>query len=141
MESVISYHFNYTKTNLYILGGHFWEVWQYYFVFYWLATKALCLYCYFEKGYQKKCMWQYCKVLCAVLSSLFYKEIFKNGSGDHGLMFASAKGNVWQLQCREQGIDHIPYYLSGLWQAQIFPTTFLKIAVCINCICNLLDHW
>ena len=72
--------------------GHFWEVWQYYFVFYWLATKALCLYWYFEKGYQKKCMWQCRKVLCAVLSSLFYKEIFKNGSGGHGLMFASAKG-------------------------------------------------
>ena len=37
-------------------------------------------------------MWQYRKVLSAVLSSLFYNEIFKKGSGGHGLMFASAKG-------------------------------------------------
>ena len=48
-------------------------------------------------------------------------------------MFASAKGKqqkqVRQLQCQEQCIDHIPYYLSGLSRAHFFPTTFLKIAV------------
>ena len=46
-------------------------------------------------------------------------------------MFASAKGKkqqlVRQLQCQEQCIEHIPYYLSGL-SRHIFPTTFLEIA-------------
>ena len=48
-------------------------------------------------------------------------------------VFASAKGKqqkeVRQLQCQEQGIDHIPYYLSGLSRALFFPTTFLEVAV------------
>ena len=48
-------------------------------------------------------------------------------------MFASAKGKqqnqVRQLQCQEQRIDHIPYYLSGLSRSLFFPTTFLEVAV------------
>ena len=48
-------------------------------------------------------------------------------------MFAIAKGKqkkqVRQLQCQEQCIDHIPYYLSGLSRALFFPTTFLEVAV------------
>ena len=48
-------------------------------------------------------------------------------------MFARAKGKqqnqVRQLQCQEQCIDYIPYYLSGLSRALFFPTTFLEIAV------------
>ena len=48
-------------------------------------------------------------------------------------MFASAKGKqqkqVRQLQCQEQCIDHIAYYLSGLlFACTFFPTTFLEIA-------------
>ena len=47
--------------------------------------------------------------------------------GAHGRMFARAKGKqqkkFWQLQCLEQCIDHIPYYLSRS------STTFLEIAV------------
>ena len=47
-------------------------------------------------------------------------------------MSVSAKGKqqklVRQLQCQEQCIEHIPYYLSGLSRAS-FPTTFLEIAV------------
>ena len=34
-----------------------------------------------------------------------------------------------RLQCQEQSIDHVPYYLSGLSRAHFFPTTFLEIAV------------
>ena len=49
-------------------------------------------------------------------------------------MYESAKGKqqnqVRQLQCQEQCIDHIPYYLSGLSRAHFSPTTFLEIAVC-----------
>ena len=48
-------------------------------------------------------------------------------------MSLSAKGQqqkyVRQLQCQEQCIGHIPYYLSGLSRAYFFPTTFLEIAV------------
>ena len=51
----------------------------------------------FWEGYQKLCMWQYRKVWCAVLSSMFYK------------FFHQPFSNI--------------------------------IAICINCICNLLDHW
>ena len=47
-------------------------------------------------------------------------------------MSVSAEGkqkkSVRQLQCEEQYIDHIPYYLSGC-RVHIFPTTFLEIAV------------
>ena len=47
-------------------------------------------------------------------------------------MSASGKGKqqkyIQQLQCQEQCIAHIPYYLSGLSRA-LFPTTFLEIAV------------
>ena len=48
-------------------------------------------------------------------------------------MFESAKEKqqnlVRQLQCQEQCIVHIPYYISGLPRAHFSPTTFLKIAV------------
>ena len=51
-----------------------------------------CLYSYFEKGWRKKCTRQSRRVLWIVLSSPFFKEIWKNGTGGHGQMFASAKG-------------------------------------------------
>ena len=39
-------------------------------------------------------------------------------------MFANAKGKqqqkIQQLQCQEQGIDHIPYYLLGLTRVHFF---------------------
>ena len=48
-------------------------------------------------------------------------------------MFASVKGKqqkqVRQLQCQEQRIAHIPYYLYGIVACTFFPTTFLEIAV------------
>ena len=75
----------------------------------------------FEKGCRKECTRQSRKVLWVVLSSLFFKEIWKNGTRGHGCMFARAKGKqqkqVRQLQCQEQCIDHFPYYLSGLSRA------------------------
>ena len=76
------------------------------------------VYSCFEKSCRKKCTRQSRKVLWVVLSSLFFKEIWKNGTRGHGGMFARAKGKqqkqVRQLQCQEQCVDHIPYYLSGL---------------------------
>ena len=48
----------------------------------------------------------------------------------HGHMFASAKGKqqkkVRQLQCQEQRIAHIPYYLSRLSRAHFFRQPFSK---------------
>ena len=89
------------------------------------------IYSYFEKGCRKKCTRQTRKVLWVVLSSLLFKEIWKNGTRGHGRMFARAKGKrVRQLQCQEQCIDHIPYYLSYCRvHCTFFPTSFLEIAV------------
>ena len=56
------------------------------------AGETELIYSYFEKGYGKKCTRQSRKVLWVVLSSLFFKEIWKNGTRGHGRMFASAKG-------------------------------------------------
>ena len=52
-----------------------------------------CLkYSCFEKGSRKKCTRQSRKVLWVVLSALFSKEIWKNGTRGHRHMFASANG-------------------------------------------------
>ena len=92
--------------------------------------KHWLIYSCFEKGCRKKCMRQSRKVLWVVFSSLFLKEISKNGRRGHGHMFASAKGKqqkqVRQLQCQEQVIDHIPYYLSPLSRAQFLRQPFSK---------------
>ena len=56
-------------------------------------------------------------------------------------MFARAKGKrIRQLQCQEQCIDHIPYYLSGLSRAHFSPTTFLEIAVDITDYVTFNNH-
>ena len=41
-----------------------------------------------------------------------------------------------QLECQEQCIDHIPYYLSGLSRAPFCPTTFLEIAAHLATRCE-----
>ena len=88
------------------------------------------VYSYFKKGCQKKCTQQSRKVLWVVLSSLFFKYIYKNGMRSHGIVFAIAKGKlkkwVWQLQGQEKCINHIPYYLLGLSHAHFFQQPFSK---------------
>ena len=54
--------------------------------------QVLLAYSYFEKGCRIKCTRQPRKVLWAVLSSLFFKEIWKNGKRGPGHISASAKG-------------------------------------------------
>ena len=54
--------------------------------------QVLLPYSYFEKGCRIKCTRQPRKVLWAVLSSLFFKEIWKNGKRGRGHISASAKG-------------------------------------------------
>ena len=70
------------------------------------------------------------KVLWVVLSSLFLKEICKNGTRDHGLTFASAEEKqekkVQQLQFQELCNDHILYYLSGPLRAHFVQQSFSK---------------
>ena len=91
----------------------------------------IIVYSYFKKG-RKKCtrQSQSRKVLWVVLSSLFFKEIWKNGTRGHGRMFARAKGKqqkkFWLLQCLEQCIDHIPYYFSGSSRAHFCRQPFSK---------------
>ena len=50
------------------------------------------VYNYFEKGCRKKCTPQSRNSLWMVFSSLFFKDILKNGKRGHGLMYESAKG-------------------------------------------------
>ena len=95
-----------------------------------IYTRHNTLYSYFKKGCRKKCTRQSRKVLWVVFSSLFFKQISKNGKRGHGRMFASAKGKqqkqIRQPQCQEKCIDHIPYNLSGLSHAQVFRQPFSK---------------
>ena len=94
---------------------------------YWLEKSVY--YSYFEKSCRKKCTRQCRKVLQVVLSSLFFKEICKNGTRGHGLMFIIAKGKkqqqVRQLQCQEQVITHIPIavymYTERLYRIVLMP--------------------
>ena len=58
-----------------------------------------CIYTYSEK------LQQFRKVLRVVLSSLFLKEIWKNGRKRHGRMFASAKGKRQKGKCKMQTAD------------------------------------
>ena len=93
------------------------------FVFY--SVQQLCfVYSYFERGCRIKCMQQYQKVLWVVLSSRFFKEIWKNGMRGHGRVFANIKGQqqkkVWQLQCQES--PKLPFQIVA---CTFFPTTFL----------------
>ena len=94
------------------------------------TRKTSLLYSYFEKVCQKRCTRQSQKVLWVGLSSLFFKEIWKNSRRGHGSMFTSAKGKqqkqVRQLQCQEHCIDHIPYYLSRLSRGHFFRQPFSK---------------
>ena len=69
------------------------------------SEEQFCVvYSYFKKSHcRKKCTRQSRKVLWMVFSSLFFKQIWKNGTRGHGHMFASAKGKqqkwVRQLHC------------------------------------------
>ena len=70
-----------------------------------------------------------------VLTSLFFKKNSNNGTRGQGrnlrVLKESKKKWIRQLQCQEQCIDHIGYYLSGLSSAHFFEKTFLEIAVYI----------
>ena len=91
------------------------------------------VYSYFEKGCRKKCTLKSRKVLWVVSSALIFKEIWKNGTGGHGHMFASAKGKqqkyVRQLQSSGTVYWWYPILPFGIVACTFFPTAFLEIAV------------
>ena len=66
-----------------------------------------------------KCTRQSRKVLWVVLSSLFFTEIWKNGTRGHGLTFASAKEKYWSYPI-------LPFEIVA---CTVFLTAFLEIAV------------
>ena len=94
-------------------------------------------YSYFEKGCRKKCTRQSRKVLWVILRSLFFKESQDRMAGEAmdlclRVLKESNKSRFDSGSVREQCIDHIPYYLSGLSRAHactFFRTTLLEIAV------------
>ena len=99
------------------------------------GVSLVTIYSYFEKGCRKKCTRQSRKVLWVVLSALLFKEIWKNGTGGHGHMFASAKGKqqkyVRQLQSSGTVFWSYPILPFGIVECTFFPTTFLEITVYI----------
>ena len=56
-----------------------------------LTDKLYSVYSYFEKGCRKKCTRQSRKVLGVVLSSLFFKEIWRNGTRGKDVCFRMLK--------------------------------------------------
>ena len=56
-----------------------------------LTDKLYSVYSYFEKGCRKKCTRQSRKVLWVVLSSLFFKEIWRNGTRGKDVCFRMLK--------------------------------------------------
>ena len=64
------------------------------------------------KGCQKKCTRQSRKVLWVVFSSLFFKEISKNGKKGHVCLRVLKESNKSRFESYSVGnkcIDHIPY--------------------------------
>ena len=95
-----------------------------------LAGNKLKLYSYFEKGCRKKYTRQSWKALWVVLSSLFFREIWKNGTKGHEMclrvLMERNKSRFDSYSRQEQCIDHILYYLLGLSRAHFFRQPFLK---------------
>ena len=89
-----------------------------------------CAYSYSEKGCRKKCTRQSRKVLWVILNALFFKEIWKNGTGGQDVCLRvlkeSNKSSFDSYSRQEQCIDHIPYYFSGLSRAHFFRQPFSK---------------
>ena len=83
----------------------------------------------FKKG-RKKCTRQSWKVLWVILSSLFFKKFQRIArEAMHLCLRVLEESNISRfekLQCQEECIDHIPYYLSGLSSAQFFRQPFSK---------------
>ena len=91
------------------------------------------MYSYFEKVCRKKCTRQPRKVLWVVLSSLFFKEIWRNCTRGHGRLFARAKESKKKSRFDSYSVRNSVLIIShstfGIVACTFLPTTFLKIAV------------
>ena len=85
----------------------------------------------FRERLSKKSIRQSRKVLWVVLSSPFFKEIWKNGIRGRGRMFAHAKGKQEVLTAKVSGTVYwsYPILTFGIVAYTFLPTTFLEIAV------------
>ena len=80
-----------------LFNGHFllsprWPLWEVQLCTKGVPSLSKMVHSYFKIGCRKKSTRQCRKVLWVVLSSLFFKEICKNGTRGHGHMFTIAKG-------------------------------------------------
>ena len=79
-----------------------------------------------------------------VLTSMFYKEIKRMAVEAMDLCLQvlkesnNSRFNSYGIRNRVLIICHIT--LQDCGKHKFFNQPFLKIAICINCICNLLDH-
>ena len=91
---------------------------------------SVCVYSYFEKGCREKCMRQSRKVLWAVLSSLFFKEIWNHARETMDVCLRvlkkSNKSRSDSYSVKKTVYYYIPYYLSGLSRAHFFRRPFSK---------------
>ena len=90
-------------------------------------------YSHFEKGCRIKCSRQPRKVLWVALSSLFFKEIWKNGRRIHGHMSAIAKGKqkktgkvYWTYPILPFGLSRAHFSHNLVRNSCIYLTDFLK---------------
>ena len=98
----------------------------------WVLAHFEYVYSYFEKGCRKKCTRQPRKVLWVVLSSMFFKEMWRNCTRGHGRLFASAKeSKKKKVGSTATGTVYWSYPIVpfGIVACTFLPTTFLKIAV------------
>ena len=82
------------------------------------------VYSYFEKGCRKKCTRQSRKLLWVVLSSLFFKEIWKDGTRGRGRVFARAAGKQLKEVLTATG-SGTAYWSYSILPFRIVPCTFL----------------
>ena len=92
------------------------------------AKGQTCQYSYFEKGCRKKNTRQSRKALWVVLSLLFFKEIWKNGTRGHWHMFVGAKGKQQKATVVRNSVSIIShtYYLSRLLRAHFSDSLSLR---------------
>ena len=111
-----------------------------------LLNVSVAVYSYFEKGCWKKFTRQSRKVFWVVLSSLFLKRIWKNGTKrpDECLQELNEinKSSFDNFSVRNSGIDYIPYHLSGLSRAHFSDSLSRNSWTRVDCCLFIpLEKW
>ena len=109
-------------------------------------AKSGLIYSYFEIGCRIKCTRQpRSKVIWVVLSSPFFKEIWKNGTRDHGRYVCEC----WRKATKVGSIATVsgtvywsyPILPFGIVVCTFFLTTFLEIAACNMLLTVISSIW